>query len=114
MVAGDLDPALSDAWAEEPGKSLTDSDETIYGYYTPPEEEIVDKVKEILSRGMGWEPELTSYQFATDGRYFIPCRAAILGYSPGEENLAHTVKERISIDMMADNLKGYIQLLREF
>ncbi|MGD2050719.1 MAG: M20/M25/M40 family metallo-hydrolase [Chloroflexota bacterium] len=114
MVAGDLDPALSDAWAEEPGKSLTDSDETIYGYYTPPEEEIVDKVKEILSRGMGWEPELTSYQFATDGRYFIPCGAAILGYSPGEENLAHTVKERISIDMMADNLKGYIQLLREF
>lgn len=114
MVAGDLYPALSDAWAEEPGKSLTDSDETIYGYYTPPEEEIVDKVKEILSRGMGWEPELTSYQFATDGRYFIPCGAAILGYSPGEENLAHTVKERISIDMMADNLKGYIQLLREF
>jgi succinyl-diaminopimelate desuccinylase len=113
-VADDLDPALSDAWATEPGTPLPDSNETIYGYYTPPEDEIVDRVKQILNRGMGWEPKLTSYQFATDGRYFIPCGAAIIGYSPGEENLAHTVKERISIDMMAESLKGYMQLLLEF
>lgn len=114
QVGEDLELNLSDAWAEEPGTPLPDSDETIYGYYTPPEDEIVHRMRGILNRGMGWEPELTSYQFATDGRYFIPCGAPILGYSPGEENLAHTVKERISIDMMADSLKGYIQLLREF
>lgn len=113
-VAEDLKPAISDAWAPEPGTPLPESDETIFGYYTSPDSEIVGKVRQILNRGMGWEPELSSYQFATDGRHFIPCGATIIGYSPGEEDLAHTVKERIAIDMMADSLRGHMQLLREF
>lgn len=113
-VAEDLDPAISDAWASEPNTPLPESDETIFGYYTPPDSEIVEKVQQIINRGMGWEPELKSYQFATDGRNFIPCGAPIIGYSPGEEDLAHTVKERIAINMMADSLNGYMQLLRTF
>lgn len=114
QVAEGLDPEIHDALASEPGTPLPESDQTLYGYYTPPESELVDEIRRILKRGMGWEPDLTSYQFATDGRNFIPCGAAIIGYSPGEENLAHTVKERIAIDMMADSLKGYMQLLQDY
>lgn len=113
-VSEGLESKISDAWAPEPGTPLPESDQTIYGYYTPPESELVGKVRQILKRGMGWEPDLTSYQFATDGRNFLPCDSAIIGYSPGEENLAHTVKERIAIDMMADSLKGYMQLLLDY
>ena len=114
QVAGDLSFSISDAWAPEPGTPLPDSDETIYGYYTPPDSDVVRQVRQAVTKGMGWEPELSEYQFATDGRHLVDCGAAILGYSPGEENLAHTVDERISIVKMADGLRGTIQLLRDF
>jgi acetylornithine deacetylase/succinyl-diaminopimelate desuccinylase-like protein len=63
---------------------------------------------------MGWEPATTNYKFATDGRHFRPVGAAIVGFSPGEEQLAHTVDESISIEMMADSLRGYVELLRTY
>jgi len=113
-VAGDLDYSLSDAWSAEDDAPLLDADETIYGYYTVPDEAVVGTVRELIERGMGWQTSLSSYNFATDGRHFIPCGADIVGYSAGEEKYAHTVDERISISMMADSLKGHIQLLREF
>jgi acetylornithine deacetylase/succinyl-diaminopimelate desuccinylase-like protein len=113
-VAGDLEYNLSDAWASEANVPLANSDETIYGYYTAPDKATVGKVRELVDRGMGWRTSLSSYNFATDGRHFIPCGADIVGYSAGEEKYAHTVDERISISMMADSLRGHIQLLREF
>jgi acetylornithine deacetylase/succinyl-diaminopimelate desuccinylase-like protein len=57
-----------------------------------------------------------SYRFATDGRHFAAHRddIAIIGYSPGEEHLAHTVNESISVDMMLDSLKGHVALILDF
>ena len=68
----------------------------------------------LATQGMGKEPELVSYRFATDGRHFVSSGAPIIGYSAGEEHLAHTVLESISIDMMADSLRGHFYLLRDF
>ena len=113
-VAGDLDCKLSDAWADARDQPLHDSDETIYGYYTPPESPAVERVLSLATRGMGWEPKLTSYRFATDGRHFVASDIPIIGYSAGEEHLAHTVLESISIDMMADSLRGHLYLLRDY
>ena len=107
---------VSDAWAEDEvaGSPPAPSDETIFGYYTLPEDSAVKSVRDALERGMGWRPELTSYQFATDGRHFRSLGAAIVGYSPGEEALAHTVDESISLDMMADSLRGHVELLLSY
>jgi acetylornithine deacetylase/succinyl-diaminopimelate desuccinylase-like protein len=113
-VAGDLDYRLNNAWSAEADEPLPDSDETIYGYYTAPADAVATTVRELIERGMGRQTNFSSYNFATDGRHFIPCGAKIVGYSAGEEKYAHTVDERISISMMADSLKGHIQLLREF
>ena len=113
-AAGDLNYMISDAWAKQPGTPLPDSDELIYGYFTPDNENSVAKMRELVARGMGWEPELISYKFATDGRHLLSIGAPIIGFSPGEEQLAHTVKEHISISMMADSLNGHIELLSEF
>jgi putative selenium metabolism hydrolase len=113
-VAGGLNCQVSDAWARQPGTPLPDSDELIYGYYTPDNDYSVTRMRELVAIGMGWEPELISYKFATDGRHLLSIGAPIVGFSPGEEQLAHTVKERIEISMMADSLKGHTSLLSEF
>jgi putative selenium metabolism hydrolase len=111
-LAGAWPHTIADSWSAEPNRPLSDSDETIFGYYTPPESEAVQRVRAAVSQGMGREPALTSYQFATDGRFFS--HWPVIGYSPAEEHLAHTVKESISIAKMAESLRGHVQLLRDF
>jgi acetylornithine deacetylase/succinyl-diaminopimelate desuccinylase-like protein len=113
-LASDFSHALSDAWVADPNVPLQDSDEVIYGYYTPPESPVVEPALVAITAGMGWQPTLTSYDFATDGRHFVPYGLPIIGYSAAEEHLAHTIKESISIGMMADSLRGHVELLRRF
>ncbi len=115
-VAAGLTYELSDAWTEVVLSNTTSgsSNERIFGYYTSPDSVEVKSVCDALERGMGWRPELACYQFATDGRHFRSVGAAIVGYSPGEEELAHTADESISLDMIAGSLRGYVELLRSY
>lgn len=108
-VAGELPHRTTSGLAE-----VDESDEIVTGFYTPPDDPRVLRVRSLLGQGMGREPELTRYAFATDGRHFVPHGLTVIGYAPGDENLAHTVRESISIDSMDENLRGLIQLLREF
>lgn len=93
---------------------LTDSDEPIVGFFTPPDSPLVQRVRAALGRGMGREPALTHYRFATDGRHMAPHGIPVLGYAPGDEQMAHTAGESIAIDQMLESLQGHVQLLREF
>ena len=72
------------------------------------------RVRTAVAQGMGYMPALTRYQFATDGRYFVPYGIPVIGLSPAEEDQAHIADESISIAKMADGLRGYVQLLRDF
>lgn len=110
-LAGDWPHSIRNAWTDQPFPA---SDETIYGFYTPPESEPVQKARAAIAAGMGREPVLTRYQFATDGRYFVPYGLPIIGYSPAEEDQAHIAGESISTEKMALSLRGYVQLLRQF
>lgn len=110
-VAREAPHAISSAFEETP---VDDSEETITGFYTPPESEVVQRAREAIGRGMGREPALTRYEFATDGRHFVPYGMPIIGYSPGEEAQAHIAGESISIEMMAEGLRGHLALLSSF
>ncbi len=112
-LAGDATYDITDAWCSTP-TPLQNSDDPIFGFYTPPESDLVKRVHTAISEGMGRKPELTSYQFATDGRLFVPFDIPVVGYAPGEEALAHTVKESISIPQMGEALRGYVGLLQAF
>jgi len=112
-LVGDWPHTITDAWCA-PGTLLADSDEVIYGYFTPPESDVVSRVKTAVAQGMEREPEIISYQFATDGRFFVPYNIPIIGYSPADESQAHIADEHISIAMMDEALHGYVQLLRDF
>ena len=111
QLAGDWSYSIHNAWTNEPFPA---SDEIVYGYYTSPESEIVRRVRTAVAQGMGYMPALTRYQFATDGRYFVPYGIPVIGLSPAEEDQAHIADESISIAKMADGLRGYVQLLRDF
>jgi len=109
-LAVDLPFSLQDVWQAHSQRE----DTLIYGYYTDPQSEVANKARDAIASGMGREPEFFSYQFATDGRLFVPYELPIIGFAPGEEALAHTVKESISIAKMEEALRGYVSLLREF
>jgi succinyl-diaminopimelate desuccinylase len=111
-LVGDWPHQISNPLEREPDTAFVASDEVVAGFYTPPESEVVQRSRALIAQGMGREPTLTSYRFATDGRFFT--RFPIIGYSPGEEPLAHTVKESISIAKMAKSLRGHVQLLRDY
>ncbi len=110
-LAGDLPHQISAVWEGEP---LTFSDEPLSGYYTPPESEVVLRAQAAIGRGMGSLPALSSYHFATDGRFFTSRNIPIIGYAPGDEFAAHTAGESIAIADMVLSLRGHMQLLREF
>ena len=92
---------------------LTGSAAPITGFYTPPDSPLVGRARAALGRSMGREPELTRYRFATDGRHFAPHGIPVLGFAPGEEEMAHTAGESIALDQMAEALRAQAQLLRE-
>jgi len=112
-VAGNQPIILEDAMCSAP-EPFPDSAETIYGYYTPPTDEKVQRAQTLISQGMGREAALGSYQFATDGRHFVPYGLTIIGYGPSLESQAHAVDEYISIPKMLESLKGHVELLKNY
>ncbi len=103
------------AYAEGLEPLAPDGPETIItGFYTPPDSPLVARARAALGRGMGREPELTRYRFATDGRHLTPYGIPVLGFAPGEEEMAHTAGESIALAQMAEALRAHVQLLREF
>lgn len=110
-VAGDLPVRISNELGDDDD---LDNETPVVGFYTAPEEGVVGRVRALLAEGMGREPELIRYRFATDGRHFAAHGLTVVGYAPGEEELAHTVRESISLDQMAESLRGHVALLRGF
>jgi len=112
-VAGDQPIVLEDAMCSLP-EPFPKSDETIYGYYTPPTDEKVQRAQALIAQGMGREAELSSYQFATDGRHFVPYGLTMIGYAASEESQAHVVDEYIAIPKMLESLQGHVELLQNY
>jgi succinyl-diaminopimelate desuccinylase len=110
-VAGDLPHTISAAYEN---LAVTADGTPLAGFYTAPQDPAAIRVRALLGAGMGREPALTSYQFATDGRLVVEEGFPILGYSPGDEAQAHVAGERISIAAMAESLRGHLQLLRDY
>ena len=110
-VGEGLNFTLEEGYSHGP---LVETEEAITGFYTPPEHEAVVKAKAALETGVGHEIPLSNYRFATDGRHFVPHDLPMIGYGPGDEFVAHTIKENIAIAEIAESLRGYVHLLRTF
>lgn len=89
-------------------------EDPIVGFYTPQEHPAVQSAHQLINQGCGREVELTNYRFATDGRHFVKYNLPMIGYAPGEEFVAHTVRENVAIASMQESLQGYVALLVGF
>ncbi len=112
-LAQDFPHELSDPLDDDEG-ALPDSETIINGFDTDPADPAVQRALTLLTEGMGRTPQLTRYQFATDGRHIAHLGAPILGYAPGDEFAAHTAGESISLAQIDEALRGHIALLRAF
>ena len=112
-LVGDQTVLLEDAMCTPP-ITFPEGNETIYGFYTPPTDEKVQRAQTLIGAGMGREAELSSYQFATDGRHFVPYNLTMIGYAASEESQAHVVDEYISIPKMMESLRGHVELIKNY
>ncbi|MCC6606081.1 MAG: M20/M25/M40 family metallo-hydrolase [Anaerolineae bacterium] len=112
-LVGDQAVLLEDAMCTPP-LAFPEGDATIFGFYTPPTDEKVQRAQALIGAGMGRAAELSRYQFATDGRHFVPYNLTIIGYGPSEESQAHVVDEYIAIPKMAESLRGHVALLQNY
>ena len=80
------------------------------GFYTEPDQPDVMALQKTLLEFQADAPAPGIWNFATDGRYLhhagIPC----VGFGPGDQNLAHTTKERMNIS----ELELYMRVLEKF
>jgi putative selenium metabolism hydrolase len=110
-LASDLKPyTLTNPYGDS--AEFDTSDETITGFDTDPADPIAQRALALIAEGMGHQPEVISYNFATDGRLMIGLGAPILGYAPGDEKEAHTAGESIQIAQIGESLRGHVALLR--
>ncbi len=74
----------------------------------------VQDVKKQLE-GMGYQPEITQYNFCTNGSHYAgEAQIKTFGLGPSKENLAHTVNEYIEVDQLVkvtDCYYGVMQAL---
>jgi acetylornithine deacetylase/succinyl-diaminopimelate desuccinylase-like protein len=52
--------------------------------------------------------------FATDAPYLAKTGATVVGFGPGEEELAHTTRESVCVRELALAREGYAALVRRF
>lgn len=69
---------------------------------------------EVLEVALGRRPPVDTWTFATDGGHFARAGVTVIGFGPGEEALAHTVRESIAVSELEEALAGNAALAREW
>jgi len=73
---------------------------------------VVSKIKRVLEMELGRKVEINYWHFVTDAGYFAEQGIPVIGYSPCEEELAHTYQDRVSISLMEEALASYPALIK--
>lgn len=110
-LAGEAPHTVGDCWAADPEAPPAPDSRPVVGFHTPPDHPAVVRSRALVAEGTGREPPLATYRFATDGRHMTALGAAIVGYSPAEEDQAHVADESISLAKMQLSLRGHVALL---
>ncbi len=74
----------------------------------------VEAAAGTLAAALGARPAIGVWDFATDGGHFAEHGRTVVGFGPGDDRLAHTVSERISVADLETGMKGNEALAREW
>lgn len=78
----------------------------------PADHRAVRTAAEVLTAPLGAEPPVGIWDFATDGGHFALSGLTVVGFGPGDDRLAHTVREHILIDELKRGVEGNAALAR--
>jgi len=74
------------------------------------DEPYIVRAKAAVEEAVGREIKTKPWPFATDAGHYASKGVKVLGYSPAEVKLCHTVEDSISIEMMEEGIAGYLAL----
>jgi succinyl-diaminopimelate desuccinylase len=83
------------------------------GFITEPNHPLVTALQRVRDDLLG-QSKSGIWQFATDGRWAHKMGIACVGFGPGEENLAHTTLEQITVQQLEDHVQVLQKFLLEF
>lgn len=83
----------------------------IPSYGLKEEDRLVAAARDCLRQALGREIKVMKWDFATDGGHLMNAGIPTIGFSPCQEEFAHTTQDRISVDMMMEAVVGYCALL---
>jgi acetylornithine deacetylase/succinyl-diaminopimelate desuccinylase-like protein len=80
-------------------------------FLMPLQHPLVQTAHQTLVDALGRDDGVGVWGFATDGGHLMEAGIPTLGFGPGDNKLAHTNQERISLAEMEEALVGYTALL---
>jgi acetylornithine deacetylase/succinyl-diaminopimelate desuccinylase-like protein len=81
-------------------------------YAFPADHPAIRSAATVLADSLGAEPAVDVWQFATDGGHFAVAGRTVVGFGPGDDRLAHTIREHIEIEALAQGMHGNEALAR--
>lgn len=80
-------------------------------YLLPESDRFVQAAHKTLVDVFGRDDGIDVWRFATDGGHLVKAGIPTVGFGPGNETLAHTTQERISLTQMEEAVIGYVALI---
>lgn len=80
-------------------------------FILPENDLLVQTAHQGLVRALKRDVDVDIWRFATDGGHLMAAGIPTLGFGPGDDQLAHTNQERISLAQMEEALVGYLALI---
>ena len=83
-------------------------------FVLPADHPAVVSAAEVLEAGTGTRPPVGVWGFATDGGHLARAGHTVIGFGPGAEELAHTVRESLAVAELEESVEAYRVLCREW
>lgn len=84
---------------------------TAPAYLLSRDDPLVVAARSVLEDRLEREVEIVQWGFATDGGYLVRGGIPTIGFSPCEEQYAHTPQDRVRIDLLIEAVEGYQALV---
>jgi len=86
-------------------------DSVIPSYGLKEDHPLVTTARDCIKETLGKEIDVLKWDFATDGGHLMNAGIPTIGFSPCQEEFAHTSQDRISVEMMTESLIGHCTLI---
>jgi succinyl-diaminopimelate desuccinylase len=114
-----LDPGASidvpaEHWRSEDGGVAMTLRRENGPYVLPPDHPAAVLARSTLCAALGRSVAVGTWWFATDAPHLAAMGAPVLGFGPGDPELAHTQREHVRVEQLLDAVTGYRALIGAF